>query len=57
MTKSTDDSGKQTVELPAVTPDEMPAADARETPTADVDTGGLGDAEADVRMAAPDDDP
>lgn len=39
MTKSADDSGKQTVELPAVTPDDLRAADAVEAPAADVDSG------------------
>ena len=45
MTKSSDDSGKQTVEIPAVTPDAAPAAaDALEAaPQTDVDSGALAD--------------
>lgn len=57
MTKSTDDSGKQTVELPAITPDDLSAADAVEAPTADVDPGAADtvDAlEADAGMPASD---
>ena len=61
MTKSTDDSGKQTVELPAVTADDLrAAADAVESPPADVDTDAANPEaapDADAESLAPDDAP
>src|SRR5690348_6790737 len=56
MTKSADNSGKQrakdTVELPAITPEGAPMADAVESPPADMSTDDVAADEATASSAA-----